>query len=78
MRRVSSESRCPPRTAPHHPDFCKPEDGTRISVELTVPNQIGHLSLVQVQAEVLRMAIADLRAELDMLDDRPRGGIPNA
>ena len=47
--------------------FSKASGRTVITAGMSVPNQVGHLTLLQAQAEVLRMAIADLTEERDAL-----------
>ena len=47
--------------------FSKEDGRTRITVSMGVPNRIGHLAILQAQADVIRMAMDDLQREHDSL-----------
>lgn len=47
--------------------FSKTDGRTVITVAMTVGNQTGHLPLMAAQADVIRMAMADLQEEHDLL-----------
>lgn len=47
---------------------------TVITIAMTIPNQLGQLSILQAQAEVLRMACSDLEAQSQTLLSIPPAG----
>lgn len=58
--------------------FVKAEGNTVIDINMTLPNQFAHQSVLQVQAELLRMAAEDLAAEHRRLSQHIQAGSTSA